>query len=249
LSEEVASFAGNLVAIKRELGDTDGAVVLVEEALDGHRKNGHQIGQISMYNELGLILHAAGKLERAIEAYESGLRLAEANGLGGRRSTLLTHCASALLDRGDVNRARELSLEALRIVLATGLVGSEPMCRCTLAAIESAAGDADAAREQLIESIPVARKMATVPAIVLMLRGGANFMEQRGDPALALRLIACADSHRGSQAALIARYRNTADRLRRRLDPSVVATAEAAGAALSLDAGLDELAHALAGHG
>ncbi len=245
LSGEVASFAGNLVSIKRELGDTDGAVALVEEALDGHRKNGHQIGQISMYTELGLILHATGKLGPAIEAYESGLRLAEASDLDSRRSALLTYCASALLDRGDINRARELSLEALRIVLATDLVSKEPMCRCTLAAIEVAAGNADAAREQLIASIPVTRKIATVPAIVLVLRDGANFLEKVGDPVTALRLIACADVHLVSRMVLIARYRDTADRLRIRLDASSVAAAEAAGAALSLDAGLDELSRAL----
>ena len=97
----------------------------------------------------------------------------------------------------------------------------------------------------MIETIAVSRKVATAVAIAPALREGANFLEQHGDPAVALRLIACADAHRISQATLLARYRDTADRLRKRLDPSAVVAAEAVGAALSLDAGLDELARAL----
>jgi len=78
---------------------------------------------------------------------------------------------------------------------------------------------------------------------------GSQFLEQQGDPAVALRLIACADAHRTSPATLIARYRDTTDRLRKRLDPAVAAAVEASGAEVSLIAGLEELEHALCARG
>ena len=59
----------------------------------------------------------------AVDAFESGLRLAEGSGLEARRSILLTHCASALLDHGDIHRARELCREALQNAGGLGLRG------------------------------------------------------------------------------------------------------------------------------
>lgn len=245
LSDEVASFAGNLVGIRRELGADASALALAEEALAAHQMNGHRIGQISMHNELGLILHAAGQPERAVSAYESGLELTEGTWLEARRSGLLSHCASALLDLGDIRRAHELCREALEIMLSSGSVGAQPTCRRNLVAIELSSGNVDAAREQLVEVIAISRRLATPMVTMPTLREGANFLEHLGDLEIAQRMVACANAHRMSDATLIPRYRDTADRLRKRLGRATADRLETEGAALSLDAALEELKRAL----
>jgi predicted ATPase/DNA-binding SARP family transcriptional activator len=249
LLSEVASFAGNLVGIKRELGDDESALALAMEALDGHRRNGHRMGEVSMHNEIGLLLHAGGRPDAAIRSYERGMQVAQAAGLVSRRGALLSNGASALLDSGDLTRARQFSMEALSVALATGLAASLPSYHCQLSAVELAAGNFDCARDQLTRAIAASREVSSAHALAHVLREGANYVEQQGDTAVALRLIICADTHHNSRAALTRRYRDTADRLRQKLGPAAVAAAEAVGAALSLDAGLDELARALGRHG
>ncbi|MGH6624638.1 MAG: ATP-binding protein, partial [Burkholderiaceae bacterium] len=245
LPEEVASFAGNLVAIKRDQGDNVRALELVNESLEGHRRNGHLIGELSMLNELGLLLHSSGRVDEAIEAFTKGSQLAEVNGLASRQGTFMTHCASALLDKGDIDEARAVGREALRLLVEKGMVGAEPACRRTLVAIESAAGNVDAAREQLIEAIAISRRIATPPVVAPTLWEGADFLERFGDPVVALRLTACADTAWVTRLARMTRHRNADERLRARLDADAIAAAEAAGAALSLDAGLDQLTRAI----
>ena len=236
---EIASYAGNLVEIKRELGDDEGALQLAQEALKGHRANGHRIGEISMTNEIGLSTHALGRIAEAIDWFEQGLSLATGADMELRRCQLQTHQASAYLDAGQVERARNVCREALHTVLKGGLVGHETACRRAMAEIELAAGDLAAARAQLRAAIVTARRIGTAPVIGPLLRNCAEYFERTDDGPTALRCVAVADAHRVSRAQLLARFRGQRERLYVSLDAQARHSAEADGAALSLLAGLD----------
>ena len=236
---DVAAFAGNLVAIKRELGDDEGALRLARDALNGHRANGHRTGEISMTNEIGLILHGMGQLAAAIDSYEQGLRLANQADMALRRIQLLTHLASACLDIGDFERARQTGRDALQLALKGGLLAHEPTCRRTLAAIDLATGELAGAHVQLCAAIVAARRIGTALVIGPLLRDCAAYLERVADAAAALRCVACADAHRISKARPLDRYRDLRERLRASLSAEVAEAAEAQGAALGLQAGLD----------
>ena len=236
---EIASYAGNLVNIKRELGDDEAALQLAQEALKGHRANGHRIGEISMTNEIGLIMHALGRLAESIDWFEQGLSLATGADMELRRCQLQTHQASAYLDVGQVERARIICRESLHAVLKGGLAGHETACRRTMVEIELAAGDLAAAHAQLRAAIVTARRIGTAPVIGPLLRNCAEYFERINDAPTALRCVAVADGHRVSRAQLFPRFRGQRERLRALLDAPARHAAEADGAALSLLAGLE----------
>jgi predicted ATPase len=243
---EVAGYAGNLVAIKRESGDLTGARAMALEALAGHRAAKHRQGEVSMYNELGMIAHDLDACAEAIDWYEQGLRAAADYGLELRTVQLLSHQASACIDLGDVPRARTLGARALAIIARSGLHANEPTCRRVLALAEMAGGDADAARLQLQHAIEAARRIGTALVASPVLRDCALWLEQRDEIAAALALVAAADAHRISQALLLPRYRDQRARLAGRLGTAQSAQSEHAGAALTLPAALDEAARLLA---
>jgi predicted ATPase/DNA-binding SARP family transcriptional activator len=235
---EIASYAGNLVNIKRELGNDEAALRLAQEALKGHRANGHRIGEISMTNEIGLIMHALGRLAESIDWFERGLKLATGSDMELRRCQLQTHLASAYLDAGQVERARTVCHEALHAALKGGLVSHESPCRRALAQIELAAGDLAAVRAQLRAAIVTARRIGTAEVIGPLLRNCAEFFERTGDALTALRCVAVADAHRVSRAQLLPRFRGQRERLCAMLDAPSRHAVEPDGASLSLLAGL-----------
>ena len=242
---DVAAFAGNLVDIKRELGDDEGALRLAFEAMQGHRANGHHIGEISMTNEIGLSHHKLGRPAEAVHWYEQGLQLAAGGGMEIRRCQLLTHMASALLDAGEPERARQVCREALQAVLQGGLLSHEPTCRRTLACTHLALGDLGDAHAQLAAAIVAARRIGTAPVAGPVLRDCAAYFEHEGDVETALRCVACAHAHRSSDATPLARYGEQHKRLRASLDSAVSHRAEVEGAAMSVQGGLDLAARAL----
>lgn len=239
IAGDAAAFAGNLVAVHRELGDDVVALELANEALAGHRANGHLTGEISMTNEIGLILHSLDRPADAVASYEQGLRLASDVGLGLRRAQLLTHQASALLDLGIRDAARRFCNEALEVTLKGGLLAHEATCRRTLAAIDLDAGELPEAHAQLVAAIALGRRIGTALIIVPLLRECSSYFERTSDAATALSCEACADAHRLSNARQLARHRGRRERMRAALDANVRDSAEIDGAAMSLQAALD----------
>ncbi|MEP6740214.1 MAG: tetratricopeptide repeat protein [Caldimonas sp.] len=211
---EVSAFAGNLVGVKQDLGDAEGAHRLALEAFEGHRANNHLVGQISMCNELGLIEHRRGRLEPAGEWFERGLRMSESAGQTLRMIQFLTHLGTIHLDRGELAAARRCCEQSLAMALDKGVRSLEPTCRRTMAAIELACGHHAAARSQLEAALGSARAIGTDLIIIPLLRDCALFFESRGEPAIALRLLASAEAHRTSRAALLPRFQAQHERMR-----------------------------------
>ena len=232
---EIPAYAGNLVAIKRELGGDAEALALAREALAGHQANGSRIGAMSMTNEIGLIYHAMGQVAEAIAWFEQGLEIARAIDADLRRIQLLTHLASACLEAGQLQRAREGAGEALQVTLASGLFAHEPTCRRTVAAIDLASGDIAGARTQLLAAIDAVRRIGTELVADHLLRECALFFEHTGALDLAQQCLACAETHHTSRATLIGRFRAQRERLRAGLPSS----------SLSLKDGLDLAARSL----
>lgn len=232
---EIPAYAGNLVAIKRELGGDAEALALAREALTGHRANGNRIGAMSMTNEIGQIYHGMGQVAEAIAWYEQGLEMATAADAVLRRIQLLTHLASACLEAGDLQRAREGAGEALQVTLASGLLAHEPTSRRTVAAIDLASGDVAGARAHLLASIGAVRRIGTERVADHLLRDCALFFEHTGALDVAQQCLACAETHHASRATLIGRFRAQRERLLAGLSASP----------LSLKDGLDLAARSL----
>lgn len=235
---EIPAYAGNLVHIRRELGDDTVALQLAREALIGHRANGHLMGEISMTNELGQIHHNLGQLDQAIDWYEQGLRLAAGSGVELRRIQLLTHLASSLLDAGALERARLACDEAIQVVLQSGLLAHEPACRGTLANVALAQGDLPETRKQLRGAVVAARRIGTALVVTPVLRDCALYFERTGNAQTALHCLACAEQHAVAKGSPLPRYRGQRERLLALLDVAQRDSVQAHGAALSLQAGL-----------
>jgi tetratricopeptide (TPR) repeat protein len=236
---EVAAYSGELVEVKRELGDDEEALHLALAARDAHRAAGQKAGEIAVTNSIGLILHSLGRFPEAIDAYDDGLRILSDAGMEVRRATFLSHKASACLDAGELDRARHHVREALQVVQQTGLRAAEPTCRRTLADIALASGDIKATLNELRIAIVAARHDGTANVIGLQLRSCAAYFERVSDAATALCCVACADAHRFSAARMLYRYRGQRERLIASLEAAARVSAEAEGAALTLQAGLD----------
>lgn len=235
---EVTAYSGNLVGLQRELGDNQAALRLALKTLNGHRANGHRIGEMSMTNELGLIHHALGQPKQAIQWYEQGLQLAAASDMDARRSVLLMHLASACLDAGELATAQQRGQEASQLMRKCGMVAHEPTCLGTLAAVEMAIGDLPSAKLHLRNAIVAAARIGTAKVVGPLLRDCAAYLERTADPQTALRCVACADAHRVSSGPLLLRYARQREQLRALLGAAARKHAETSGAALSLAAGL-----------
>jgi predicted ATPase/DNA-binding SARP family transcriptional activator len=244
---DVALFAGNLVGIKRYLGNDEAALALAHEAMDGHRARGHRIGELSMANEIGQMQHELGRIDEAIASFERGVRLASDTGLALRRVSLLTHLASACLDAGAVERAEAVCRESLQLRLESGAHSHEPTCRRTLAAIVLARGDLEEARTQLLAAIDAARRLDRRLSVAPILRDCAAYFERIGDVAMAMRCVASADAHGGaSRMRLIPRHRLLGERLAGLVDGERRGAATGTGLANAPNATLETVAEVLA---
>jgi tetratricopeptide (TPR) repeat protein len=245
VSHEVAAYAGNLVGILRESGDTEEALQLARRALSGHREAGNRAGEIASCNEIGLVLHSLGRPREAIASYEAGLQMATDGGTDLRHAQLLTHLGSACLDDGQLERGRQAVKLALQVTRELDLHGHEPTCRRTLAQIELADGQVDAARAQLAAAIVAARRLGTALALSPLLRDLSSLLLALGQPEAAVRCLASAEAHRASQEPPLQRYRHQRGRLVAALGAEACARAFAEGAATSLGVALDQAERAL----
>jgi tetratricopeptide (TPR) repeat protein len=103
---DVAVFAGNLCGLLRELGESERAESLALEALQGHRRHGHAVGEVSVLNELALIAHQAGHFDSAYSRCAQALEVIERHAVMAlRKPVMLTLQASIRLDQQRVDEA------------------------------------------------------------------------------------------------------------------------------------------------
>lgn len=132
-AHEVAIFAGNLCGVVRELGDADRAEALALEALQGHRRHGNAVGEVSVLNELALIAHQRGQLDSAFERCTQALELIDRHTMALRRPVMLTLQASVRLDQARADEALALAQASMAEVQRVGARSHAPALHRVLA--------------------------------------------------------------------------------------------------------------------
>ena len=210
---DVVIYSGNLSGVVRELGELDRAESLAREALAGHQRFGHAVGEVSVLGELALIAHQRDQLEEACARCDQALGVVERHAMALRRPVFLTLQASVRLDQGRLDEALVLALASHAEVQRVGARSHEPMQRRVLAEILHGLGrHADAAAQLRLALAIVEADFGTVAA-----RGicwsGAVFAAARGDTDLTRLLIQHAEAERPPGAGPLPRYQRLRDAL------------------------------------
>jgi predicted ATPase/DNA-binding SARP family transcriptional activator len=213
---EAAVYAGNLCGPMRELGELERAHELATHALQLHRRHGHQVAEVSVLNELALIAQQRDRLDESFDWSAQALARTEGQAMALRRPVMLTHQASVRLDQGRLDEALALAQASRSEVDRVGARSHVPMLNRVLAEIALAQGRVDDAAPLLRAAFAVVPAHQGSTASRGLLCSCACVAAARGEPRLALLLLARADVDRPPHAAPLPRYA----RLRQRLEPA-----------------------------
>ena len=185
----IASTLG-LLAVTCE--DADSAVALSREALEVARKGDDPYVEGHALWHVGVALAAVGELDAAERTLEEAVSFARSHGnlrsVGSWQKTL----GGLALIRGDRSRARNLFEESLAIHRGLDDAWGVSHSLSSLSFLALEAGDAETARTLLAEALAIEREAGHQPRLASALEMSARLAATDGEPALAIRLYACA---------------------------------------------------------
>ncbi|HET9207294.1 MAG TPA: hypothetical protein VFO28_13710, partial [Burkholderiaceae bacterium] len=227
---EAAIYAGNLCGPLRELGELERARELALRALALHRRHGHTVAEVSVLNELALIAQQHDRLDEAFDWCAQTLSRIEGQSMAMRRPVMLTLQAGVRLDQGRLDEALVLAQASQAEVERVGARSHVPMLHRTLAEIALAQGRIGEAAPHLRAALEVLPAHQGSTASRGLLCSCAWLALERGQPQLALLLLARAERDRPPAAAPLPRYARLRDRAERACGcPLSAAAADAAG--------------------
>ncbi|GAB3444982.1 hypothetical protein GCM10027570_14770 [Streptomonospora sediminis] len=213
-------------------GDLQQAAAHLEEALELFGELGDTEGEIAVLNNLAPWHVWGGRIDRAIELFERGVRLCDEQGLEAQGAVLEGNLGAAC-ESVDLPRAQRSLRAALDRLQRLDLPGREGLMLGSLASVKRNSGEPAAALDLAHQAIRLleqpARELQLLPVLVDVGRVHA----ERGDPATARRI--------GAQAVercVAAGARRIEADARTGLAAACMADGDAAGAAVLFDEAL-----------
>lgn len=209
------------------LGDAEGAVELLAEALEAFEELGHQVGISATQLGMSAALPNLGRPEEAYERALASLKIGEELGephLIGFSSAIV---GTSRFVVGEYDAARVAHQRTLDAARAAHVETLEAQALVQMALVDVAEGLIDTAWERFAEAAAALRRTGNSEVLAYWLEFAAAALEQEGQPDLALRAVSAAASIRDElhvviwplmrphHAALVARLR---DRLGDRAD-------------------------------
>jgi predicted ATPase/DNA-binding SARP family transcriptional activator len=204
---DVAVFAGNLCGLLRELGESERAESLALEALQGHRRHGHAVGEVSVLNELALIAHQAGHFDSAYSRCAQALEVIERHAVMAlRKPVMLTLQASIRLDQQRVDEALVLAEVSLAEVNRVGARSHAPALHRVLAETLLALGRSAEAARHLRTALAQLEPLDASSATRGLLCSCASYALSTGRMEQAALLSLCAEVRRPPRGTVLPRY-------------------------------------------
>ncbi|MDZ7652935.1 MAG: BTAD domain-containing putative transcriptional regulator [Burkholderiaceae bacterium] len=204
---DVAVFAGNLSGLLRELGESERAEALALEALQGHRRHGHAVGEVSVLNELALIAHQCGHLESAFSRCTQTLEVIERNAeMALRKPVMLTLQASIRLDQERADEALVLAQASWAEVTRVGARSHAPTLYRVLAEVDLALGRLGEAAHYLRTALALLEPLDASSATRGLLCSCASYACATGRLEHAALLSLCAEVRRPARGTVLPRY-------------------------------------------
>jgi predicted ATPase len=189
--------AGLLGAVRRD----PRAQEMLEKALASFRQAGDHHFQAATLNALGVLAAETRDYERATALYEESLRLFGALGDQGGLTDVLGNLAWIAIYLGQLSRAKELVEEALDLARGRSDLTRVVSLLLDLGWVSLFTGDLVAAASHFEQSVQPARHLDDKPAMADVLDGLGRVAAARGNHALALHLLAAADTWRRTLGA------------------------------------------------
>ncbi len=238
-SQSLARVMMQAATLAWTVGDLDLAAQKAEEAREHAQRLGDERTLAEALLRLGTVAGMRGDLDLAVEYHHSSLDVARRLGSMGHEATILGNLGWIAYKQGDYVRARSYAQLSLEHEHDLGRHGVAIVPTFNLAQAELALGNVAAARRGVRKALAAARSLGLMPFVLygLALIGQVSIVEGQVERALALYGLALAHPGLEKQGQLeINRSLAQLD-----LPPERVEAALAAGAALDLDAVVQEI--------
>jgi predicted ATPase/DNA-binding SARP family transcriptional activator len=242
-----AMALGQLSERRTLRGDHAGAIAAYEESI----RLVNELGAVDDLPELRSRLAAqrarAGDLDAAERELEVGLAAARGRKSVESEAHLLCSLASIRCRRGDFVTARELAERSAELVADVARLEGHftVFSQLAVATIEIATGHPDLARAALLRGIDAMSELRDLPVLATVTERAAHLLHSEDDPTTAARLIGIATALRGTPDLGNPELSELIAELTAVLGEAAYTASYAAGAALTVDAGLAELAGVL----
>lgn len=184
----IAETLGLIANIRIQRADFDGARPVLEEARSLSREVYDLAGEARALMALGAIAYFRDELERAIELWQEGLRVAEMAGERELIGAFLNNIGEARLARGELDHARAALLEAREVTMETGDLRTLTDALKNLSGLYTKTGELVRAQAAADEAHALATAMGARPALAAALLARGEVRSQRatveGDPSL-----------------------------------------------------------------
>jgi predicted ATPase len=225
--------------LARQQGDLEAAAAQIAGALAIYRAQGDSQGVASALGALGVVAYDRGAFEQASALHEESLDLRRSlNDRWGVAATL-TNLGEVRRQQGELSRSQELHVEGLALFRALDDARGTAMALLNLGQVLLDTGAIERAAALLHESLTLWYRVGDLVDSAECLEALARLAAAHADSERAARLYGAAAAQRQAAAAALspvdhARGEQLLGMLAERLGPQRLATAIAAGGALTL---------------
>jgi predicted ATPase/DNA-binding CsgD family transcriptional regulator len=190
----IAGCYHNLATVDYLRGNYEAAEAGYTRAMELLEEIGDTRGRMMMLANLGAVAFALGEYERSREIQQQSLDAMREAGDEFGQANSLANLSDVYIELGDLEMATELGLQALEIAERLGIRRTAGFVRESLARIQREKGDYVAATDYLVIAIADLWSCGDQATTVEMLASATDIAHQLGDSAMAIRLIAAAQT-------------------------------------------------------